>query len=94
MLSSSDGGSPKIMGRLLPASRSGFGAGGSSSSGVDASGAFIASSLSLSIVASDCRVNWRNRAVPGGGRMVAIFASRRDVATSGFPLKMLEREVG
>lgn len=26
--------------------------------------------------------------------MVAIFALRREVATSGFPLKMLDREVG
>lgn len=92
--STSDGGSPKIMGRLLPASRSGLGVGGSSSSWAPALGAISVSSLSLSMVASDCRVKWRNKAVPGGGRMVAIFASQRDVTTSGFPLKILEREVG
>lgn len=76
------GGSPQIMGRLFPASRSLLGACGSCST-PSSSSLVLLSWMSLSISASDSGVNLRNAFGPVRGSRFAILASRRDTTSTG-----------
>lgn len=91
VLKRSFGGSPQIMGKHFPASRSLLGASGSSST-ASTSSLVLLSWMSLSISASDSGVNLRNVYEPVRGTRLAILASRRDTTSTGNLYTKLQKE--
>lgn len=82
VLRRSTGGSPQIIGRHFPASKSLLGACGSSST-PSTSSLVLLSWMSLSVSTSDSGVNRWKTQLPVGGSRLAILASRRDTTSTG-----------